>query len=556
MRVKNATIRCRKGRRQNDPANTPTEHVLLIPPRLTKSAYQDLLACQAGIVPRSWHLEGRFGSRTHVVDPCVVNAIPILCDQEDLHEIAKINDKLKDLLETESVQVIEKEFVANHRAWQDIPHLDARIHPELEPSGYTTKFIGNSNSVFPRGSNEGPVFKYGELFGGIGGFGVALDALGGKCVFYSEIELRCRETYALNFDTPSNLIFGDIYDVPNEAFPSSLDILVAGFPCQPFSSLGNQPGTNCEKGRGILFLQIVRCLEISRPKSFLLENVPGLLEMKESLTTIVNALRGAGYKVTAEICSARGLTATNRKRLFIVGIREDFISSASNNLQTNGVSQCGDTSRSLFDLSFFKFPFIPDLQLCSHDILEYDSLPKTELEILRLSDETWEQLSQRGRRWHPHHLAWPSGHCHTLTSHYGNAVGRGESQLVPSASPHHPRRFSVRECARIMGFPNSFKFCGKNQSTGEMAYRKMVYRMLGNAVCPPLVAALAGSVLEAAHIPTMCDANNNESWTTRGRRIAVELANAALCPDPVALPPGCVVLERSENEWISICFIR
>ncbi len=352
--------------------------------------------------------------------------------------------------------------------------------------------------------------------------------------------------------------------------------------CQPFSSLGDQPGFQCEKGRGILFLQIVRCLEISRPKSFLLENVPGLLGMKSTLTTIVNALSGAGYKVTAEVCSARGLTATNRKRLFIVGVRKDLVSSASNNLQTNGVTECGDITPSPFDSSFFQFPFIPDLQLCCHDILEYDSLPQSELDILRLSDETWEQLSQRGRGWHPHHLAWPNGHCDTLTSHYGNAVGRGESQLVPSASPYHvsfvrsmgmfdryylycgskrfiiskilildsstqPRRFSVRECARIMGFPNSYKFCEKKLSTGDMAYRKMGYRMLGNAVCPPLVAALAGSVLEAAHITTRGDTDNTESWTTMGRRIAVELANAALCPDPVKLPPGCVVLERSEK---------
>ena len=202
--------------------------------------------------------------------------------------------------------------------------------------------------------------------------------------------------------------------------------------CQPFSSLGQQPGIDCESGRGVLFLQIVRVLQLSRPKSFLLENVPGLLGMTDTLNVIVDALRGAGYKVTAEICSSRGLTATNRKRLFFVGIRQDLVSQPTDNLHPKRVK----TDQSPFDSSFFQFPYIPDLRLCSHDILEYDSLPQSELDILRLSNETWEQLSQRSR-WRPHHLAWPNGHCDTLTSHYGNAVGRGESQLVPSRAPHY-----------------------------------------------------------------------------------------------------------------------
>ena len=163
------------------------------------------------------------------------------------------------------------------------------------------------------------------MFAGIGGFGVALEALGGKCVFYSELLTECRETYKLNFpDTNDSFIHGDIYEVPDSAFPRHLDLLVAGFPCQPFSNLGEQPGFNCEKGRGHLFLQIVRALNLSQPKAFLLENVPGLLGMKDTLDVIVKAFCGAGYKVNAEVCSARGLTATGRKRLFFVGIRQDL----------------------------------------------------------------------------------------------------------------------------------------------------------------------------------------------------------------------------------------
>ena len=515
-------VTCSKGRMPRG-CSIPSEYVIHLPPRLTKSAYQTLLACNA--VPRQWHLEGRFGSRTHCVNK-LVNGIPILHDLQATHE-------LSDLLKTEGVSIVKKEFVHNHRTSQDAPAIDARAHPELEPCDFVNPCIIPKCLIGNHAKNHG-AFTYAEIFGGIGGFGVALERLGGKCVFYSEIDERCRETYALNFDTPSSCIHGDICNVSDIAFPKQLDILVAGFPCQPFSALGEQPGFECDKGRGELYLQIVRLLELSKPKSFLLENVPGLLTMKDTLRIIVNALRGAGYRVNAEVCSARGLTATCRKRLFFVGIRSDLVASnndASNEPSTESMLH----SCSPFDSSsFFQFPYIPDLKLCAHDILDYDTIPPNELEGLRLSPSTWNQLLQN-KRWKPHQLAWPNRHCDTLTSHYGNAVGRGDSQLVPSCAPYPPRRFSVRECARIMGFPNTYEFCVVRSNQGEMAHRKELYRMLGNAVCPPLVAVLAGRVL-AVVMKT-----DTQNWSELGHQVAVDLACAALRTIPASLPPGCLI---------------
>lgn len=530
-------VECSKGRMPSDSA--PEEHVLHLPPRLTKSAYQTLLACHAA--PRSWHLEGRFGSRTFNVDKSV-NGIPVLYDSLDILSLS--SPELRQLLDTEGVSVVETEFVKNHRTKQDVPEIDARLHPELEPSDFVLPTI-ISKCMDANHCKNGNAFTYAELFGGIGGFGVGLDRLGGHCVFYSELDERCRETYALNFDTPSSCIHGDIYKVPDEAFPQNLDLLVGGFPCQPFSTLGEQPGFDCEKGRGHLFLQIVRALELSKPKAFICENVPGLLGMKDTLNVIVKAFREAGYRVTAEICSARGLTATSRKRLFFVGIRNDLVASDAPKEPC-----CGEapqkTSSSLFGDSFFQFPYIPDLKLCSHDILEYDTLPTSELDLLRLSQSTWNQLSQN-KRWKPNHMAWPNRHCDTLTSHYGNAVGRGESQLVPSSSPHMPRRFSVRECARIMGFPNSYEFCGIKPEQGEMAHRKEGYRMIGNAVCPPLIAALAGRVLEVVGVEMRKGTPDESNWTLKGRRVAVDLACAALCSSPVSLPAGCLICTNKKD---------
>ncbi|KAL7528530.1 hypothetical protein ACHAWF_002592, partial [Thalassiosira exigua] len=528
------TLICSKG--MLPPGCTPKEHVIHLPPRLTQSAFQTLLACH--LVPRQWHLEGRFGSRTHNVLAAdqPTKGIPLLYDEKIIEEKSFEFPELRKLLQTEGVHIVETKFAYNHRMKREIPSVDARIHPELEPKHFVLPNLSpNVKRVIKDASD---CFTYAEMFGGIGGFGVGLDSLGGKCVFYSEIDQRCRETYSLNFDTPSTCIHGDIYQVPDEAFPKRLDLLVAGFPCQPFSTLGEQPGFDCDKGRGQLYLQIVRALKLSRPRAFLFENVPGLLGMRDELNVIVDSFRSAGYKCTAEICTARGLTATSRKRLFFVGIREDLASLDS--LDSTCIGSIPPGPPTPLNNSFFQYPYVPDLKLCCHDILDYDSLPSSELDVLRLSQSTWNQLCEN-KRWKPHHLAWPNRHCDTLTSHYGNAVGRGDSQLVPSCAPHPPRRFSVRECARIMGFPNWFDFCDIREGQGEMAHRKEGYRMVGNAVCPPLIAALAGSVLDAAGMNIKTAVNDN--WTSRGRRAAVNSARLSLRPSQVSLPAGCLVHE-------------
>lgn len=532
--VSNYLIACSKGRIPTQCTFTCKEYVLIMPPCLTKSAYQTLIACN--VVPRQWHLEGRFGSRTHNVDKST-NGVPILYDQNALEEISQQSPELKQLLEIKGVIVVEKDFVQNHRTKQSIPEIDARIHPEREPNGYVPSHI-SPKCLDTTTSQKAAAFTYAELFGGIGGFGVALEQLGGKCVFYSEIDEVCRETYSKNFDTPTSCIHGDIYEVLDDDFPNNLDVLVAGFPCQPFSTLGDQAGFDCKKGRGYLYLQIIRVLKISQPRCFLFENVPGLLRMKDTLNIIVNAFKDAGYYVTAEVCSARGLTATCRKRLFFVGIRKDLTTDCTKSEQIPPK----ETTTSPFDSNFFDFPYIPDLKLCAHDILDYDSLPLSELEILRLSESTFNQL-QQNKKWKSAHLAWPNRHCDTLTSHYGNAVGRGDSQLVPSSAPHLPRRFSVRETARIMGFPNSYKFCDGRKGQGKMAHIKVGYRMVGNSVCVPLIAALVGSVLDAAgfEVDEKNTSNDTTNWTAKGLQVAVDLACASLRSSPVNISAGCLI---------------
>jgi C-5 cytosine-specific DNA methylase len=123
----------------------------------------------------------------------------------------------------------------------------------------------------------------------------------------------------------------------------------------------------------------------------------------------------------------------------------------------------------------------------------------------------------------------------------GNAVGRGESQLVPSRAPHNPRRFTMRECARIMGFPSSYEFMPPYDLQTPMGYRKMNYRMIGNAVCPPLIAALAGSILDCIDIALPQSSRKNRDWETEGRIVAIALAKATTKSQPAPVPRGCLL---------------
>lgn len=443
--------------------------------------------------------------------------LPVL-SEEVLHQQAAKHAELKELLENPLVSVVSRPFYRTHR-FKEPPEFDARMHPEREiitkgeGPDETTPALLSSATEKDDDKKTTPLFTYAELFAGIGGFGVALEALGGQCVFASELEDHIRALYCHNLHATN--VHGDIYKVKDSEFPQDLDLVVGGFPCQPFSALGNQAGFDCEKGRGHLFLEIIRLMNKSRPKGFLLENVPGLLTMKDTFAAIVEAFDKAGYQVQTEVCTARGLTATQRKRLFLVGIRNDIAKTST---------------------SPFEFPYCPDLKLRAENILDYDELPQEELDILRLSDSTFEQLTT-SRRWRPASMAWPNRTLDTITSHYGNSVGRGESQLVPGCSPHNPRRYSIRECARLMGFPNSYQFLPQREHQGDMAYRKENYRMFGNAVCPPLMAILAGAVLAACNGDD--DSSKKVDWKRRGHDVAVHLAQSCTRGDPVDLPIGC-----------------
>ena len=498
------------------------EPVLLVPPRLSKSAYATLLSHD--YVPRKWHVEGRYGSRTHKVEgsggkiglpllrsPANIKFITALLRERDEklstsltadmrveldvqveQENTIIDDggkqlldgckcessSLRELMFTPGVELIFETPAVSNRIPREEP-FDATINRhrmrECFPSKLrdfiTTMSAKKSDSDSSHSHNHEPPekrkkpcsppsFTFCELFAGIGGFGVALEALGGTCVFASEFFEPSKRVYSANLDTRQlpneGKISGDIWEIQSSNIPKH-DLLVGGFPCQPFSNLGNQPGLEDAKnvsgrkngvkddgvadgggGRGQLFTQIVRVLKDVQPNAFLLENVPGLIttDHGNALKTIISALEGVNYHVTAEICSSRGLTAQSRKRLYIVGIRR-------NENENEGGETCQKP---------FQFPFIPDLHLRALDVLHTNEelqtsfsvtgVPeelirasnfgangngepqRTPASLFRLTDAQMDQLRNRSKSWKPAKLAWDNATCDTIDSHYGVTIGK------------------------------------------------------------------------------------------------------------------------------------
>ncbi len=165
------------------------------------------------------------------------------------------------------------------------------------------------------------MFKFIDLFSGIGGFHQGASWAGGKCVLASDIDKIANQTYKENYGIEPK---GDIYEIKGKDIPN-FDLLCAGFPCQAFSQVGQRKGLEDE--RGVLIFQVLRILNEKKPKAFILENVKGLLSIQggEIYKMIVGKLEDEGYKVYTKVLEAKDYgTPQLRKRLFFVGIRNDF----------------------------------------------------------------------------------------------------------------------------------------------------------------------------------------------------------------------------------------
>ena len=172
-------------------------------------------------------------------------------------------------------------------------------------------------------SSPGEKFTFVDLFAGIGGFRIALERLGGRCLGYSEIDAEAIAVYQKNFITPvrsSERNLGDVQKIGK--LPESVDVVVGGVPCQPWSIAGKIKGF--EDNRGKLWFDVIRIIELNQPKAFIFENVKGLMEPRhrESLDAIVTKLSQLGYKVRFKVLNSYDFgLPQDRDRIFIVGIQ-------------------------------------------------------------------------------------------------------------------------------------------------------------------------------------------------------------------------------------------
>ena len=310
-------------------------------------------------------------------------------------------------------------------------------------------------------------FKFIDLFCGIGGMRLAFESVGGTCVFSSDWDKYSRLTYSTNF---GELPEGDIREIPGSTIPKH-DVLVAGFPCQPFSISGvskknslGRPHGFLDRTQGTLFFELARIIRDLQPPAFVLENVKNLISHDHGRTmqVIYDTLEtDLGYHVYPPILlNARRVVPQNRERVFIVGFREKRP---------------------------YTPPVLPDICPAISSILEH-----TVDEKYILSTKLWTYLKTYAAK---HRAAGngfgyglvdlPDGITRTLSARY---YKDGSEILIPRGKGKNPRRLIPRECARLMGFPETFNIPVSDTQA---------YKQFGNSVVVPVVHAVASSVMRA-----------------------------------------------------------
>jgi len=334
---------------------------------------------------------------------------------------------------------------------------------------------------FPTLQGEGE-FTFIDLFAGIGGIRAGIAAAGGRCVYTSEWNPWARRTYAANFgaDEP---IAGDVTKVDAAEIPDH-DLLAAGFPCQPFSiagvskknALGRPHGFDCTT-QGTLFFDVARIIAAKRPKAFLLENVKNLISHDGGNTfkVIRETLGGLGYRISWRVLDARSFVPQHRERILIVGFREDT------GFSLEDVVLPSDGPK----LSTILHP--EDGSEPSQSPYTFGQEGKVQAKY-GLFVELWRYLKGYAEK----HRKAGNGFGFGLVD--GASIARtlsaryykdGSEILVRRGSGRTPRRLTPRECARLMGFPDSFKIPVSDTQA---------YKQFGNTVVVPLIAAVATQI--------------------------------------------------------------
>jgi len=312
-------------------------------------------------------------------------------------------------------------------------------------------------------------FTFIDLFAGIGGLRIGVENAGGRCIFSSEWDKYSQKTYTTWFgDTPH----GDIRQIDPQVIPNH-DLLVAGFPCQPFSiagvskknSLGREHGFK-DITQGTLFFQVANIIDKKRPPVVMLENVKNLLSHDKGKTWLVikSTLEELGYTVFHKVIDAIYYVPQHRERVFIIAFDKKLFG----------------------EFPSFSFPEMPRKESQKlQSILE--EAPDTKY---TLSDNLWNYLQNYAER---HRLkgngfgfglVTPNDTTRTLSARY---YKDGSEILIKQIDNKNPRKLTPREAARLMGFPDHLPIVVSDTQA---------YKQFGNAVVPPVAEAVAKQVVK------------------------------------------------------------
>lgn len=328
-------------------------------------------------------------------------------------------------------------------------------------------------------------FTFIDLFAGIGGIRKGFENAGGTCLFTSEWDRFAQQTYHANY-RDNRPVAGDITEISSDDIPEH-DVLLAGFPCQPFSiagvskknALGRNHGFACD-AQGTLFFDVARVLEAKRPKAFMLENVKNLKGHDKGRTfeVIMNTLENElGYKVDYKVIDAQHFVPQHRERIVIVGFKQD----AGFSFDELHLPEKGSIKM--------------DSVLHPENGTENTEEPYTEgknaivNKKYTLSDKLWGYLQNYAAKHKAKGngfgfgLVGPHDIARTLSARY---YKDGSEILVNQGKRKNPRRLTPRECARLMGYNDDFKIPVSDTQA---------YKQFGNSVAVPVFSAVAKQML-------------------------------------------------------------
>ncbi len=445
-----------------------------------------------------------------------MSATVLTTGPDERHAYAYLVEALKRHSQVEISRRIGK-HVRTVRRWvaeQSVPAQYAFMLQRLLPFGEPASSQGE--------------FRFIDLFAGIGGIRAAFEGIGGRCVFTSEWDSYAQKTYIENF-RDGHALNGDITQIEATDIPDH-DVLLAGFPCQPFSiagvskknALGRAHGFSCET-QGTLFFDICRIIEAKQPRAFLLENVKNLMSHDKGRTwdVIKRSLVELGYDISPKVVDGARFVPQHRERILIVGFRRDL--QVAFDWDALPMPPKGThTLKDILHRTDGSEPFI------EHDGDRFfDHATRSVRGKYTLTPKLWAYLQGYAEKHRAKGngfgfgLVYPDSVARTLSARY---YKDGSEILVYQGENRNPRRLTPRECARLMGFPDTFRIPVSDTRA---------YLLLSNAALVPMLTAAAKlmaphlnvtpSVETSRRVQIPEDAMNSGRWTKPQVKLAFHL---------------------------------